>query len=42
MTWSEGDDARHRRRLLFGNHFVAKITETIHVGDDITVITVLA
>jgi hypothetical protein len=34
--------ARHGQRPLFGNHFVADIPGIIHVGDDITVVTVLA
>jgi hypothetical protein len=42
MRVSKGDDARHGQRPLFGNHFVADIPETIHVGDDVTVVTVLA
>ena len=36
----EGDDARHGQRPLFGNHFVSDIPWTVHVGDDVTVVTV--
>ena len=42
MRVSKGDDVRHGQRPLFGNNFVADIPGTIHVGDDVTVVTVLA
>jgi hypothetical protein len=34
-------DNRHGQRPLFENNFVADITGTIHVGDDIIVVNVL-
>ena len=36
---SKNDDPRYLQKPLFGNNMVADKTGTIHVGDDVTVLS---